>query len=84
MIAVDIPIGLPAQAGRGGPAAENMVRPLLGERQFSAFSVPFADRDPAHCAQLRIEFGSRGIRYAREHEREVGIFWRRTAKHFGT
>ena len=42
MIAVDIPIGLPAQAGRGGPAAENMVRPLLGERQSSAFSVPFA------------------------------------------
>jgi predicted RNase H-like nuclease len=42
MIAVDIPIGSPAQAGRGGPAAENMVRPLLGERQSSAFSVPFA------------------------------------------
>jgi predicted RNase H-like nuclease len=42
MIAVDIPIGLPAPAGRGGPAAENMVRPLLGERQSSAFSVPFA------------------------------------------
>jgi predicted RNase H-like nuclease len=42
MIAVDIPIGLPPQAGRGGPAAENMVRPLLGERQSSAFSVPFA------------------------------------------
>ena len=42
MIAVDIPIGLPAPAGRGGPAAENMVRPLLGERQSSSFSVPFA------------------------------------------
>ena len=42
MIAVDIPIGLPAPAGRGGPAAENMVRPLLGERQSFAFSVPFA------------------------------------------
>jgi hypothetical protein len=43
----------------------------------------FRDRGPAHCAQLRIEFGLRGIRYAREHEREQGIFWRRTAKHFG-
>ena len=42
MIGVDIPIGLPAQAGRGGPVAENMARPLLGERQSSAFSVPFA------------------------------------------
>jgi predicted RNase H-like nuclease len=40
VIAVDIPIGLPAQAGRGGRAAENMVRPLLGERQSSVFSVP--------------------------------------------
>jgi predicted RNase H-like nuclease len=35
MIAVDIPIGLPPQAGRGGPAAENMVRPLLGEAENS-------------------------------------------------
>ncbi len=40
VIAVDIPIGLPAEAGRGGRAAENMVRPLLGERQSSVFSVP--------------------------------------------
>jgi predicted RNase H-like nuclease len=31
---------LPAQAGRGGRAAENMVRPLLGKRQSSVFSVP--------------------------------------------
>jgi Protein of unknown function (DUF429) len=42
MIAVDIPIGLPAPAGRGGLAAENMVGPLPGERQSFAFSVPFA------------------------------------------
>src|SRR6202048_2557512 len=40
VIAVDIPIGLPAQAGRGGRAAENMVRPLLGERPCSVFSLP--------------------------------------------
>jgi predicted RNase H-like nuclease len=84
MIAVDIPIGLAAPAGRGGPAAENMVRPLLGERQSFAFSVPFATATQLTVLKLRIEFGSRGIRYAREHEREQGIFWRRTAKHFGT
>jgi len=40
VIAVDIPIGLPKQAGRGGRAAENTVRPLLGARQSSVFSVP--------------------------------------------
>jgi len=40
VIAVDIPIGLPAQVGRGGRAAESLVRPLLGERQSSVFSVP--------------------------------------------
>ena len=39
-VAVDIPIGLPEQAGRGGRAAENAVRPLLGGRQSSVFSVP--------------------------------------------
>ena len=39
-IAVDIPIGLPARAGPGGRAAENAVRPLLGARQSSVFSVP--------------------------------------------
>lgn len=40
IIAVDIPIGLPARASRGGRAAENAVRPLLGGRQSSVFSVP--------------------------------------------
>jgi len=39
-VAVDIPIGLPARAGYGGRAAENAVRPLLGARQSSVFSVP--------------------------------------------
>ncbi len=37
---MDIPIGLPARAGYGGRAAENAVRPLLGARQSSVFSVP--------------------------------------------
>ena len=40
VVAVDIPIGLPERSGPGGRAAENAVRPLLGARQSSVFSVP--------------------------------------------
>ena len=40
IVAVDMPIGLPERAGAGGRAAENAVRPLLGARQSSVFSVP--------------------------------------------
>jgi len=40
VIAVDMPIGLPERVSRGGRAAENAVRPLLGARQSSVFSVP--------------------------------------------
>jgi predicted RNase H-like nuclease len=40
VVAVDIPIGLPERTGAGGRAAENAVRPLLGARQSSVFSVP--------------------------------------------
>lgn len=40
VIAVDIPIGLPEQTGPGGRSAENAIRPLLGARQSSVFSVP--------------------------------------------
>src|SRR5260370_875586 len=40
IVAVDIPIGLPERAGPGGTAAENAVRPLLGARQASVFSIP--------------------------------------------
>jgi predicted RNase H-like nuclease len=40
IVAVDMPIGLPAGVGAGGRAAENKVRPLLGARQSSVFSVP--------------------------------------------
>jgi predicted RNase H-like nuclease len=40
VVAVDIPIGLPERVGYGGRAAENAVRPLLGARQSSVFSVP--------------------------------------------
>ena len=40
VVAVDMPIGLPERVGRGGRVAENAVRPLLGGRQSSVFSVP--------------------------------------------
>jgi predicted RNase H-like nuclease len=40
IVAVDMPIGLPARAGYGGRGPENNVRPLLGQRQSSVFSVP--------------------------------------------
>ena len=40
IVAVDMPIGLPGRAGPGGRGPENTVRPLLGQRQSSVFSVP--------------------------------------------
>jgi predicted RNase H-like nuclease len=40
VVAVDMPIGLPPRVGYGGREAENAVRPLLGQRQSSVFSVP--------------------------------------------
>lgn len=40
LVAVDMPIGLPERVGAGGRAAESCVRPLLGARQSSVFSVP--------------------------------------------
>jgi predicted RNase H-like nuclease len=40
VVAVDMPIGLPERVGAGGRAAESCVRPLLGARQSSVFSVP--------------------------------------------
>lgn len=40
IVAVDMPVGLPERAGEGGRTAERAVRPLLGARQSSVFSVP--------------------------------------------
>jgi predicted RNase H-like nuclease len=40
VIAVDMPIGLPARIGPGGRGPERAVRPLLGGRQSSVFPVP--------------------------------------------
>jgi predicted RNase H-like nuclease len=56
VVAVDMPIGLPERTGLGGRAAENAVRPLLGARQSSVFSVPsraavYADSYAAACAR---------------------------------
>jgi len=48
LIAIDIPIGLPERTGYGGRAAENAVRPLLGARQSSVFSVPSRAAIAAH------------------------------------
>jgi predicted RNase H-like nuclease len=45
-IAVDMPIGLPDRIVGSGRAAEMAVRPLLGKRQSSVFSVP------ARCAVM--------------------------------
>jgi predicted RNase H-like nuclease len=40
IVAVDMPIGLPQRVGTGGRDTERAVRPLLGMRQSSVFSVP--------------------------------------------
>jgi len=40
VIAVDMPIGMPDFIGRDGRGPEKAVRPLLGERQSSVFSIP--------------------------------------------
>lgn len=40
IIAVDMPIGLPERIGHGGRGPEAALRPLLGARRSSVFSVP--------------------------------------------
>ncbi len=40
VIAVDMPIGLPEVTGKAGRGPEGQVRPLLGQRQSSVFSIP--------------------------------------------
>jgi predicted RNase H-like nuclease len=40
VIGVDMPTGLPERVGPGGRGPERLIRPLLGERQSSVFSVP--------------------------------------------
>jgi predicted RNase H-like nuclease len=59
IIAVDIPIGLPERVSYGGRAAENVVRPLLGARQSSVFSVPsraaLAAQDYGEACRIALE-----------------------------
>jgi predicted RNase H-like nuclease len=50
-IAVDMPIGLPDFIGKGGRGPEQAVRPLLGERQSSVFSIP--SRAAVECTDYR-------------------------------
>lgn len=71
IIAVDIPIGLPEQAGRGGRTADNAVRSLLGARRSSVFSVPsrravFAEIGPFDGQQSRWAAHQRACAVARE------------------
>ncbi|KAA3448525.1 DUF429 domain-containing protein [Mesorhizobium sp. SARCC-RB16n] len=40
VVAVDMPIGLPEFSSKGGRGPEALVRPLLGARQSSVFSIP--------------------------------------------
>jgi threonine dehydratase len=40
LITVDMPIGLPERIGQGGRGPERLVRPLLGKRKSSVFSIP--------------------------------------------
>lgn len=47
VVAVDMPIGLPERTAKGGRGPEMLVRPLLGERQSSVFSIP--SRTAVYC-----------------------------------
>lgn len=40
IIVVDMPIGLPERVGHGGRGPESLIRPHLGQRQSSVFSIP--------------------------------------------
>lgn len=49
IIAVDMPIGLPDRIGKGGRGPERLIRPLLGKRQSSVFSMPSREAVYAEC-----------------------------------
>jgi predicted RNase H-like nuclease len=51
IVAIDMPIGLPERVGVGGRVAERAVRPMLGPRQSSVFSVP--SRSAVHAPDYR-------------------------------
>jgi predicted RNase H-like nuclease len=60
IIAVDMPIGLPERATLGGRGAEQAVRPFLGARQSSVFSVPSRSAVYAETE----DFENEEVRYA--------------------
>lgn len=71
IIGIDIPIGLPEQAGRGGRTADTAVRSLLGARKSSVFSVPsrravFAEVGPFDGQQSRCAAHQRACVIARK------------------
>ncbi|HSP26066.1 MAG TPA: DUF429 domain-containing protein [Saliniramus sp.] len=51
IVAIDMPIGLPDRIDGPGRAAEQAVRPLLGGRQSSVFSIP--SRDAVYAGEYR-------------------------------
>ena len=51
VLAVDMPIGLPDLTGPGGRGPERAIRPLLGPRQSSVFSIP--SRAAVHAQDYR-------------------------------
>lgn len=50
-IAVDMPIGLPERIGAGGRGPEKVIRPLLGMRQSTVFSMP--PKAAVYCEDYR-------------------------------
>lgn len=59
VVAVDMPIGLPDRIKGPGRAAERAVRPLLGERQSSLFSIPARAAVEAGAGPFRSELHRR-------------------------
>ena len=54
IIAVDMPMGLPDKVGHGGRGPEGLIRPFLGARKSSVFSMPsrsavYAETYPEAC-----------------------------------
>ena len=52
VVAVDMPIGLPDFTSKGGRGPEMLVRPLLGQRQSSVFSIPSRAAVHAEAAEF--------------------------------
>lgn len=70
VVAVDMPVGLPDRAGRGGRGPEAALRPLLGQRQSSVFSIPSRAAvyaaDYAEASQIAFETSDPPRRIAKQ------------------